>query len=159
MSQHYSDPKRAKEPHALPNIETFRVCKGYDVSQCPLCPLPDSMSEEDSKVEHETAHLGWYWWPCFPGCMPDGDANGPFETEAEALADAQEGSDDDEPSVCEECDDAGLKHIDYPHEPGYMHGCDACDDHCHCGRADGKPLKGRASCVFSECSDEDEQEG
>ena len=33
---------------------------------------------------------GWYWWPCFPGCLPDGDANGPFTTEAEALADAQD---------------------------------------------------------------------
>jgi hypothetical protein len=22
---------------------------------------------------------GWYWWPCFPGCMPGGDASGPFE--------------------------------------------------------------------------------
>lgn len=36
---------------------------------------------------------GWYWWPCFPGCMPDSDTpNGPFDTEAEAIADAQEES-------------------------------------------------------------------
>ncbi len=33
---------------------------------------------------------GFYWWPCFPGCLPDSDAVGPFETEAEALADAKE---------------------------------------------------------------------
>ena len=32
---------------------------------------------------------GWYWQPCFPGCMPDGPASGPFVSEAEALADAQ----------------------------------------------------------------------
>lgn len=31
---------------------------------------------------------GWYWWPCFPGCLPDGDAVGPFETEREAVEDA-----------------------------------------------------------------------
>lgn len=31
---------------------------------------------------------GWYWWPCFPGCVPDGEAIGPFDSEAAALADA-----------------------------------------------------------------------
>lgn len=30
---------------------------------------------------------GWYWWSCFPGCLPDGDPVGPFETEAEATDD------------------------------------------------------------------------
>ena len=35
---------------------------------------------------------GWYWWACFPGCMPDGDACGPFATEREAYDDAQEGA-------------------------------------------------------------------
>jgi hypothetical protein len=33
---------------------------------------------------------GWYWWACFPGCMPDGDQHGPFKTEADAIADANE---------------------------------------------------------------------
>ena len=36
----------------------------------------------------ETLPAGWYWWACFPGCMPDGDPSGPFKTEDEALADA-----------------------------------------------------------------------
>lgn len=31
---------------------------------------------------------GWYWWPCSPGCLPDGDPVGPFATSEEALADA-----------------------------------------------------------------------
>lgn len=31
---------------------------------------------------------GWYWWSCCPGCLPDSDPFGPFETEAEALTDA-----------------------------------------------------------------------
>lgn len=31
---------------------------------------------------------GWYWWSCSPGCLPDGDATGPFEGEREALEDA-----------------------------------------------------------------------
>lgn len=31
---------------------------------------------------------GFYWWPCHPGCLPDGEPVGPFDTEAEAMADA-----------------------------------------------------------------------
>ena len=40
--------------------------------------------------EHDdgTKHDGYYWHACFPGCLPDGEAMGPFETEAEAIADA-----------------------------------------------------------------------
>jgi hypothetical protein len=35
---------------------------------------------------------GWYWWACSPGCLPDGDPCGPFDTEEEALDHAtQEG--------------------------------------------------------------------
>ena len=33
---------------------------------------------------------GWYWWACFPGCLPDGDPSGPFATEDEALSNAQD---------------------------------------------------------------------
>ncbi len=33
---------------------------------------------------------GWYWWACFPGCLPDGDPVGPFDTPEEAYADARE---------------------------------------------------------------------
>jgi hypothetical protein len=28
---------------------------------------------------------GWYYWACFPGCLPDSDPIGPFETEEEAI--------------------------------------------------------------------------
>lgn len=31
---------------------------------------------------------GWYWQACFPGCLPDGSAMGPFKTEQEAMQDA-----------------------------------------------------------------------
>lgn len=33
---------------------------------------------------------GWYWWSCFPGCIPDSDAYGPFATEEEAVKGANE---------------------------------------------------------------------
>ena len=31
---------------------------------------------------------GYYWQACFPGCLPDGEPNGPFETEQDAIKDA-----------------------------------------------------------------------
>lgn len=33
---------------------------------------------------------GWYWWTCFPGCLPDGDAVGPFGSSIAAWCDADE---------------------------------------------------------------------
>jgi len=38
----------------------------------------------------ETVPAGYYWWACFPGCMPDGDPIGPFETEDEAIDNAND---------------------------------------------------------------------
>jgi len=35
---------------------------------------------------------GFYWWACFPGCLPDGDPSGPFASEEEAINDANEES-------------------------------------------------------------------
>lgn len=46
----------------------------------------DCWANEDG----ENLPAGWYWWACFPGCLPDGDPVGPFDTEEEALADARE---------------------------------------------------------------------
>lgn len=33
---------------------------------------------------------GWYWWSCQPGCLPDGEASGPFDTSEAAYDDAFE---------------------------------------------------------------------
>lgn len=73
MGYVYSDPKRQHEVHALPNVEVYYL--------------------EHWNADAEDGQ-GWYWRPGFPGCLPDGDPIGPFETEAEAIADAQR--DDDE---------------------------------------------------------------
>ena len=45
----------------------------------------------------ETAEklAGWYWWSCSPGCLPDGEASGPFESEMEAIEDAGGGEYED----------------------------------------------------------------
>ena len=31
---------------------------------------------------------GWYWHACQPGCLPEGDLSGPFDSEQEAIIDA-----------------------------------------------------------------------
>jgi hypothetical protein len=33
---------------------------------------------------------GWYWWACFPGCLPDGEPDGPYPTEREAIQAGQD---------------------------------------------------------------------
>ena len=40
-------------------------------------------AEKDREAEAEKL-AGWYWWTCCPGCLPDSEASGPFETEMEA---------------------------------------------------------------------------
>jgi hypothetical protein len=35
---------------------------------------------------------GWFWWPCFPGCLPDSDEipTGPFASSSLARLDADQ---------------------------------------------------------------------
>ena len=40
--------------------------------------------------QHETLDPGWYWWACFPGCLPDGDAMGPAASSLDAMLNADE---------------------------------------------------------------------
>lgn len=77
MSQTYSDPSRANDPNALPNVETFYM---------------DNDDGIDADENGEAYASGWYWWSCFPGCLPDGEPMGPFDTEEEVIADAQSGN-------------------------------------------------------------------
>lgn len=107
MSQHYSDPSRESEPTALPDIEVFQltaeeiVCMDEDLMWDALkqFPLANMNSREREKavawaVEESGAVAGWYWHACFPGCLPDGDPNGPFATKADAIEDAQSNATD-----------------------------------------------------------------
>jgi hypothetical protein len=87
MTQVYSDPSRETDPHALPDVEVFHrpdYDLGTDADHAPNCPYRHA-GECDCRPDP-----GWYWWSCFPGCLPDGEPVGPFETEEEAIADAQE---------------------------------------------------------------------
>lgn len=73
-TQFYTDPSRESDPYALPNAEVFYM------REC------DAIEENG---ERSVSPAGWYWWLCFPGCLPDSDPIGPFDTQAEAIADAQ----------------------------------------------------------------------
>ncbi len=59
--QAYSDPARETDPYALPDVEVFKVPEEYD---------PESL-------DGTCFFQGWYWWSCFPDCLPDGEPNGP----------------------------------------------------------------------------------
>lgn len=79
----FFDPDRESEEHALPDGEVFYVS-----------PLIARYNRENADHGDDgTIYTdGWYWWACFPGCMPEGDgiATGPFTTPGEALLDARE---------------------------------------------------------------------
>lgn len=78
--QAYFDPKRADSTHALPDCEVFYV----------------DGSEGWTDDDGQPLERGFYWQACFPGCLPDCPPMGPYETEDEALADAQEPFTDDD---------------------------------------------------------------
>jgi hypothetical protein len=43
----------------------------------------------DARLAREfSGSAGWYWWECYPGCLPDSDAFGPFPTSYRAYHDA-----------------------------------------------------------------------
>jgi len=94
MAQAYSDPKRESDPHALPDVEVFYVSaeefacaeNGTWMAEATIELQP----EPHSNLTDCTPLAGWYWWSCFPGCLPDSDPMGPFATEEEALSDARE---------------------------------------------------------------------
>ncbi len=94
MSQHYSDPSRATDSHALSDVEVFHH-EHAKRERCMLNAGDKAALHGECIVDEEgdCGGSGWYWQACFPGCLPDSDPIGPFATEAEALADAQVGCD------------------------------------------------------------------
>lgn len=125
--QAYSDPKRESDPHSLPDVEVFQVranrklrkdfdytCEcGYSVClSCERAYYPMEMESDDPPTsECCSAFLltpGYYYWYCFPGCLPDSDPVGPFGSYEEALEDAQEGAEPDF-GKCATCDDTATQ--------------------------------------------------
>ena len=99
MAYYYSDRGRRHNPNAVPNIEVF-AGSAWNCHQCenqdtyplytkpkgiPLCQVCGSPTDGEG---------GWFYAFGFPGCLWSSDPIGPFDTEAEALADAREGFED-----------------------------------------------------------------
>lgn len=114
MTMIRSDPKRESDPHALPDVEVFEATSANSLSRsdfdynaecgyvvCQDCRKPLYPMEVEDGISvccgAVALEMGWYWQACFPGCLPDGEPTGPFDTEAEAIADVQSnGSDTDD---------------------------------------------------------------
>ncbi|MCK9600953.1 MAG: hypothetical protein M0R06_18065 [Sphaerochaeta sp.] len=78
MTLFHSDESR--EENYLPDMEVFYHDGTYDEWDC--------FSPEYN--DGEALEPGWYYWACFPGCMPEGDPIGPFASEKEAIDDARD---------------------------------------------------------------------
>jgi hypothetical protein len=51
----------------------------------------DQIFEQSDALETEDVPVtGWYWEAGFPGCLPDGELNGPFATSYHAFGNAQD---------------------------------------------------------------------
>lgn len=72
----YSDPTRAADAFSIPDIEIFYTDR--------ITAYCDRLELE---INGQTTGPGWYWWYCQPGCLPDGEAAGPFETYDAVLRD------------------------------------------------------------------------
>ena len=100
MSQHYSDTTREDDPHTLPDLEVFQLTalevaasmedEVYEFSkrhEFQLCHINDRVRDAmlDAMVEELGIAGGWFYWFCFPGCLPDRAPIGPFSTRKESV--------------------------------------------------------------------------
>ena len=91
--QVYSDEEMEDDPYSLPDVEVFF----HQHVERELCALNAGRKEElygacilDS--DGDCLGTGWYYWYCFPGCLPDSEPFGPFKSEEEAIEGARENS-------------------------------------------------------------------
>ena len=87
----YSDTERETMEHALPDVEVFY----HEHAKRELCALNAGnkaalYGECIIDEEGDCRGTGYYWWSCFPGCLPDSEPLGPFDTEEDAIADSRE---------------------------------------------------------------------
>lgn len=97
--QAYLDPSKADDKWALSNLylwedeiwtlECSRGCGDFEISgaeataNAPDCLCPSC--EYNSGIAEKTGERGWFIQLCLPGCMPDSEPAGPFETADKAI--------------------------------------------------------------------------
>lgn len=97
MGWHYINPKDADKPRTIPEIEVWAdLPMTVHCRRCGESEGPEGVvnAEDDPRCQEcgkrakvkaiDTTHRFYYWY-CVPGCLPDSDAFGPYETEKEAL--------------------------------------------------------------------------
>lgn len=84
----YNDPSRESDPLALPDLEVFYV----DASE--FLNAEEGSWQEEYYAEDGGGNaddlVGWYYWSCFPGCMPDSSPLGPYPSHRAALQAARD---------------------------------------------------------------------
>jgi hypothetical protein len=114
MTQEYSDVERENDPCALPDIEVFQLTaeevaesgayhdEQHEFMQRREFRLACMNSRDRAKLLDAMASElgirgGWFWQSCFPGCLPDSEPIGPFDSYDAALADARDGLEEARP--------------------------------------------------------------
>jgi hypothetical protein len=103
--QAYSDESRADNETASPDLEIFQMTAReiaetqedtiYEYMKRPEFRLASMNSRNrenmfDTMIEEEGLQGGWFYWYCFPGCLPDSEPVGPYATWQAAKTAAQE---------------------------------------------------------------------
>ena len=101
----YSNPDRETNTYALPDVEVLQLTaeeiaeRDEDMVSEYLRRPEFRLATMNSRardamltamIEENNITGGWMFWCCFPGCMPDSDAFGPYATYAEAVEAARE---------------------------------------------------------------------
>lgn len=94
--QAYSNPDRANDPHSLPDLEIFLShlgtcdkCDNWIIANNPKDAVTMTCIACEGGMVTFT-NSAWFWWNCFPGCLPDSDPIGPFAHAEQALANARD---------------------------------------------------------------------
>jgi hypothetical protein len=108
--QAYSDETRAQDPYSLPDIEVFQMTarevaeqdeeRIYEYMKRPkfrLATMHHKTREAmfDTMIEEEGIEGGWFYWYCAPGCLPDSEPVGPYESAKQAKQAVQDDAQDD----------------------------------------------------------------
>ena len=77
-------PRRAKLEELAhdANVEVFRMNRATA-----LDARREARKNHGEKWRDHVGPLtaGWYWWVCFPGCLPEGEPSGPYDSYTQAL--------------------------------------------------------------------------